>query len=440
MGNDKNSSKVSEDKENSPEDADSTEVQEEDQNVNEADESSDDESVEVSSELEDGEVEPVHDETVIEDAEIVPEDESDAEDGAESDVVGDIEDILEETPPQSPPVHTEPSGPSTGGLVFGGLVAGAIGFLVATFAVPEGWPNPPADPDDVMQAEIDGQAEQIEALVAQIAALESAPAPTAEAAEVDLGPVEAEMAALAERIEALTEELAAANGRVAALENAPAVAPVITPAPDVDFDAEMETFRAELEAAAEAARAEVDAAQARADEIEAAALAAAEEAEAAAQIATQRAALAEVSAALESGAPFAGALSALPNAPDALTTVANEGVPTLAALRAAFPDAARAALQDAQDVPADASAAERMAAFLRKQTNARSLSPREGEDPDAVLSRAEAALNDGELDAALAELSGLPEEAAQSLAGWVAEAETRSAATAAARSLGNELN
>ena len=318
-------------------------------------------------------------------------------------------------------------GPSTFGLVFGGLIAGAIGFLVATFAVPEGWPNPPADPNDAMQAELESQAGQIEALGAQIAGL------AGNSGEVDLSPVQDGIAGLSDRINALSADVEAVTARVEALENAPPAAIVTTPAPNLDFDAEMEAFRAELEAAAAAARAEVEAAQARASEIEA-------EAQAAAEVAMQRAALAEVSAALESGAPFSEPLAVLPDAPDALASVAGEGVPTLAALRSAFPDAARSALLDMHDVPPDASATERLAAFLKKQTNARSLSPREGDNPDAVLSRAEAALNGGDLGLALSELSGLPDGAIDSLSGWIAQAETRVAATAAVQSLSNELN
>ncbi|MBT8459195.1 MAG: hypothetical protein KJN60_05985 [Boseongicola sp.] len=422
---------MSEDKENSPEDENANEIKGEDQTVEETDESSDDESLEASADEEEGESQPDEGENEIEDAEIVAD--GDTPDQESRD--GDASAAAEETPPSSVPAKVEPSGPSTGGLVFGGLVAGAIGFLVATFAVPEGWPNPPAVPNDEMQAALNDQAAQIEALVAQIAELEAAPAPTA-AVEVDLAPVDAEISSLAARIDALSEQMASAAARVTVLESAPAPATV----PDVDFNAEMDSFRVELEAASEAARAEVEAAQLRAAEIEAEAAAAAEAARIAAELATQKAALAEVSAALESGSPFGEALEVLPDAPDALTAVADEGVPTLAALRAAFPDAARDALQAAQDVPADASTTERMAAFLRKQTNARSLSPREGDDPDAVLSRAEAALNDGDLGAALSELSGLAGEAAQSLSVWVGEAEVRAAALAAAQSLSNELN
>jgi hypothetical protein len=47
-----------------------------------------------------------------------------------------------------------------------------------------------------------------------------------------------------------------------------------------------------------------------------------------------------------------------------------------------------------------------------------------------VLSRAEAALAAGDLDAALAELGALPEAARAPLAGWIATVETRRAAEA----------
>jgi len=424
LASDKNSSKVSEDKDNSPEEVEESQDVSADDGKGEGAESPEDGGVDTlegdAPELDD--VEEASDR--IEDAEVIAED-------------SELLDALNEAPDEKPtedvvltprePVSNAEKGPSTFGLVFGGLVAGAIGFLVATFAVPEGWPNPPADVTDVIEAELANQAGQIEALTARVAGFDGM------SGDVDLSPVQEDIAGLVERIDALSGELSAAVARVEAVENAPPVAATGTPLPNLDFDAEMETFRAEIEAAAAAARAEVEAAQARASEIEA-------EAQAAAEMAMQRAALAEVSAALESGAPFSDALAVLPEAPEALTSVAAEGVPTLTALRTAFPDAARAALQNMQDVPADASAADRFAAFLRKQTNARSLSPREGDDPDAVLSRAEAALSDGDLETALSELAVLPEGATDALGGWISLAQTRVAALSAVQSLSNELN
>jgi hypothetical protein len=62
---------------------------------------------------------------------------------------------------------------------------------------------------------------------------------------------------------------------------------------------------------------------------------------------------------------------------------------------------------------------------LKRQTNARSLAPKEGDDVDAVLSRAEAKLLEGDLEAAVSELSALPEEASAVMAPWMAQATTR---------------
>ncbi len=334
---------------------------------------------------------------------------------------------LDVVAPTEAPARPTQSGPSAFGLVFGGLVAGAIGFLVATFAVPDGWPNPRVDSNATYEAALDAQAVRIEELVAQIESLRSA----SEVEMPDLSPVTEEIAGLAARVDGLSGDVAASAERLAALESRPAGEAIV--APTVDFDAEMGAFRAELEAAAASARAEVEAAQARAAEVEA-------QAAAAADVAMKRAALAEMSAALEGGAPFADVLARVPGAPDALVAVAERGVPTLAALRAEFPAAAREALRGAQSVPADASATDRLAAFLRKQTNARSLSPREGDDPDAVLSRAEAALNGGDLSLALSELSALPDGAVAALSDWIASAETRATAIGAVQALTNDLN
>ena len=83
---------------------------------------------------------------------------------------------------------------------------------------------------------------------------------------------------------------------------------------------------------------------------------------------------------------------------------------------------------------------QRLAAFVRRQTNARSLSPQEGDDADAVLSRAEAALRDGDLGAALAELEALPDAAKPALSDWISAAEERRDAVSAVESLTNTVN
>lgn len=62
--------------------------------------------------------------------------------------------------------------------------------------------------------------------------------------------------------------------------------------------------------------------------------------------------------------------------------------------------------------------------FLRAQTGIRSVAPREGDDPDAVLSRANAEVEAGQIGAALDEIQALPDAAksAPSMADWIAGA------------------
>ena len=83
---------------------------------------------------------------------------------------------------------------------------------------------------------------------------------------------------------------------------------------------------------------------------------------------------------------------------------------------------------------------DRLSAFLRSQSGARSLTPREGTDPDAVLSRAEAALRDGQIKAALAELAGLPPAGTEAMAPWIADATRRLGAEQAIADLSVALN
>ena len=78
--------------------------------------------------------------------------------------------------------------------------------------------------------------------------------------------------------------------------------------------------------------------------------------------------------------------------------------------------------------------------FIRTQLDARSLEPREGDDPDAILSRAEAATQQGRLTDALAEIEALPDVARAELSDWAAQATRRLEAVAAAQQLSEELN
>ncbi|KMW57334.1 putative phage tail protein [Candidatus Rhodobacter oscarellae] len=175
------------------------------------------------------------------------------------------------------------------------------------------------------------------------------------------------------------------------------------------------------------------------------ALASEQAAQKAAERLAAEAALAQVQAALDAGTGFAAPLATFGQksgiaAPAALTAVASEGAPSLGALQEAFPEAARAALNVASREAAGDGSGSPLASFIMAQLGARSLEPRAGSDPDAVLSRAEGALGQGDLPGALAELEALPDAAKTLFADWIAQATALGEAKSAAAALAAQLN
>ena len=156
---------------------------------------------------------------------------------------------------------------------------------------------------------------------------------------------------------------------------------------------------------------------------------AAETATAAETAARLRALLGEAEAGLAAGEPYARALNALEDltgqmAPDELRALAADGAPTLNALQQRFPQAARDALAVSLRETGGEAFGDRFWAFMRAQTGARSLTAQDGADPDAVLSRAEAALRNGQVAEALAELPDLPGPGQERLGDWISRAQT----------------
>jgi hypothetical protein len=148
--------------------------------------------------------------------------------------------------------------------------------------------------------------------------------------------------------------------------------------------------------------------------------------------------------ALESGAPFAFAIAGLQDFDNLLTpalvAAAPYGVPTADALARAFPEQSRTALIAARTTStSQASGSNRVGDFLRSQLGMRSITPRAGNDPDAVLSRAEAAIQAGQVSNALSALTALPDSARTSMAGWIEQAELRQAAQLAVAALSQQL-
>ena len=317
--------------------------------------------------------------------------------------------------------------------VFGGVIAAMIGFIAGRGDTLDQWLPASMQRSAVDLTVIETQTAELaaatEAQAERIAALESQPAP--EPAPAPAPEIPPELAAatenLTENVALVSAELEALAGRLDALEARPA-----EPAPDGASAADV----AALQSALEAQRAEIQALNAIAEEAEAAA-----RSEAARILA--RAALTRVVTAVETGETFAPAIDDLEEVtpvevPEVLKSAAAEGVPTMASLRESFPEAARSALAAARaEVPE--SEVQGIGGFLRRQLSARSVTPREGSDPDAVLSRAEAALGQGDLAAALSEMEGLPEPARAAMQGWLSSAEARRAAQDAANTLSDSL-
>ncbi len=350
-----------------------------------------------------------------------------------------------------------PAGKRSGafaGFVLGGVVAAVIGFTAARTIVPEGWPFPGVEPEvDPLVGVVETQGDEINALGASVddrfAALDARIAEM-QADTSALDALRADMTArldgLVTGAEQITDQLGAIETRLSSVEK---LAPEGTEAAKTAAAAyarELETLTGMFEGQLQDMRGmfsgeleKIHTAQAEATALE-------EQLAASNREATARAALAQVLAALDTGGkPFDTALLELTqatgtDAPAALTQVAADGVPGLGALREAFPEAARVAIDADIRASVEDGSLNRMEAFMRTQLGTRSLAPKEGDDADAVLSRAEAALKQGDLATVFSELDQLPEAAQPALAEWRQQAEARADALAAGAALADQLN
>ena len=335
-------------------------------------------------------------------------------------------------------------------VVLGGVIAAGLGAGALYLAQGRGWIELGGE-TATLQEMIDAQSRQIADLkaaldgtVAQLDALQAAQ-PDADAIGQSLDALRAsddgasaELVTLAETVASLRARLEDVETQPIPKAELPAELVVAYEAQLADVLAAVDTRFVELKATLDGKLAEIEAAQT-------AAALSQQEALKAADAAAARAAMSRVIIALDSGTGFAGDLGEFAeksgkNAPQALTSVAANGVPTLTALMAEFPEAARAALKASTEAAASDGSVTPLAAFFRTQLGARSLEPRAGDDADAVLSRAEAAVSKGDLDGALTEIAALPQAGQNALAGWVANAQTRRAALAAAAEVSVQLN
>ncbi len=314
-------------------------------------------------------------------------------------------------------------------MLMGGVAAAVLGFGMARYVLPDDFPFPKAGSADTQAAleKVASEAKSADMVLAgRLEKLEAGPDLSGLTTATDAAKAAAEEASA--KADALAERMTAFEASVADLAARP-VTDAANPAAVAAYEAELsklQTAMAEQRGALEALAKE------------------AEDRRAAAQLTEQEAmvrnSITRIRIAVENGGPFAAELENLSAAgvevPAVLAERAESGVPTIAALREAYPDAARAALAAARAGSTEGGIGAKITSLL----GARSLAPKEGSDADAVLSRVEAALRDGRMNDALAEVETLPEVARVEMAGWLQLATERATALVALDALGAGVN
>jgi len=366
-------------------------------------------------------VDPVLDETVVDAAA-----DDTHETGSTPDEEGSDEAAVEqdETPKEEP---SDTKTNSKGGILpmlGAGVVVALLGFVAGRADV---------IPNDALPEFLQSDSTLAETVADQKVALENLEQRLTEFAKAD------DIVALQSQLTETVENGAAAR---AALADQIANLPVLTgSAANVDIAAVQGLIDAQnlkIAALTEQLQAQTEQTQSSVAQLEAAAV---EEA----LFAQARAALSRVQAAIEIGAPFGSALADFSQAstasvPEALQVVASTGVSALASLQDEFPPLARQALAAARsETPVPETTVGKLSAFLARQTGARSVTPREGSDADAVLSRVEAAVRKGALNDALAELDTLPDTSKLVLSPWAEAVKRRLDSSTAAAQLGASL-
>lgn len=331
-------------------------------------------------------------------------------------------------------------------LVLGGVLSGAVGFGAATYY----FMNQPSDAAEVLaqvQTTLAAHDKRLDGTDGTITELRTGLGGSAQVAETTDGFSQSVLRdeALTAQLGDVTEAFAALETRLTTLEKRPlADAGGITGDAAKAYERELRTMRDLLETQ----RSDIEklAAEATA-RIEGVAQQAATSEEAAAATAKEtdiRVAVSQLQSALDNGGAFEAAIANLAgvgvDVPKVLAAAATGGVPTLIDLQESYPAAARAGLTASVKATTGDGAMNKIGSFFRSQVGARSLTPREGDDPDAVLSRAEAALGAGDIAGMIALIGALPETGQAAMADFVNSASRRNEAVEAVRVLSDSLN
>ncbi|WP_062560324.1 COG4223 family protein [Paracoccus aminovorans] len=290
--------------------------------------------------------------------------------------------------------------------------AGEAGADAARQALADAGPDPEA---------LKAQAEKLAALEKTVSELEARPAVTPVVSGED-------SAGLQQLLDDVNGRLAAQQARIDELAARGTVDPALAERMQ-GFAAQAEALQDQIASAAAEAEKRISAAQSQASALQ-------ESADAANRRAQAATAAAVLQAAIETGGPRDQALADLQAAGIEAPAVLTGDVPTLEQLRADFPAAAREGLAASiKQAPQDGGALGAIGDFLRVQTGARSVEPRAGDDPDAILSRADAAVKAGDVKGALAEIAALPQAGQDAMSAWTAKAQVWVEANAALAAL-----
>lgn len=343
--------------------------------------------------------------------------------------------ILRETPAATPTPTQNVTVQRTGlwQLLLGGAGAAAIGAAAALWLWPQPQPTGQVVDADAIRADAVAAAQQAGRETASEAGQQAAAAEIAKFRDELASAAPAQDDSAGEAIAALKLQLDDQAKRIDQLAERPALDPDMAKRVQ-DLAAQAETLEGQIRAAAEQAQSQITAAQSEAEKMQAAAEETTKRAEAVAAIGSLQAALDRGVAPGEASQTLEGVGL---EAPEPLT----REVPSLVSLQADFPAASRAALRATLRDESNGGG-NVLSNFLRAQTGARSVQPREGDDADAILSRANAEVEKGRIDAALTEMEPLSNAAkiAPVMADWLTRAQTYADAKAALNDLAATSN
>jgi hypothetical protein len=313
----------------------------------------------------------------------------------------------------------EPASRSIIPLIIGGLIAAGIGWMGARYIEPAG----------VTLADMSALRTTVKEQSAEISELTGA-----------LDTSQSTVAELTGEVGAMSELTTAQGIQIAELSKRIDARPVSTGNAELPADLaallqaqkeEISSLQGNLKEMATFAEGQIQSAQEKS-----------EAAERAKARATARDALNTVRLALASGEPFSDALGAISGAVDVPETLSSaaDGIPTQAQLQDGFGAFARNALAASNRELAGDSAGERVGLLLQDLIGSRSLTPQEGDSPDAVLSRVEAAVRNGDISGALSTIEALPESGKAALSDWSDLAQARDGALTAFNELTDALS